>query len=128
MNLITAPIGAAGFAECYVGDYMTSMVKPLFDFEYILCYYFTGNWQLDGTMRKRNTLTNDADGTLTDGTYCTRMNYQIALPLLTGLPLVWRFLQCIKRFYQSKQTMHIFNAGKYATVSTHPDSVGSECG
>jgi len=38
--------------------------------------------------------------------------------LLRPLPYIWRFLQCMRRFYFTKEHDHLVNAGKYATGVT----------
>jgi hypothetical protein len=44
--------------------------------------------------------------------YCTAPNKFIK-PLLSMIPSTWRFLQCLRRYYDSKDKRHLQNAGKY---------------
>eukprot|EP01112_Ceratiomyxa_fruticulosa_P006437 TRINITY_DN1723_c0_g5_i1.p1 TRINITY_DN1723_c0_g5~~TRINITY_DN1723_c0_g5_i1.p1 ORF type:complete len:618 (-),score=69.73 TRINITY_DN1723_c0_g5_i1:873-2726(-) len=95
LNVFITPFGSVKFRYLYLGDVLTSMVKTLFDVEYTICYFVTGDWKSNY------------------GTRCTQAN-NYALPILSGLPLAWRFCQCLKRYYQTKEKIHLGNTGKYA--------------
>eukprot|EP01132_Coremiostelium_polycephalum_P010101 gene10101-12389_t len=94
-NVLITPFGSTKFRALFLGDVLTSMVKTIFDWEYTACYIITGDWI-------RN-----------DGNRCNKVN-AIALPIISGLPLLWRFMQCILRFRETKNKIHIGNATKYA--------------
>jgi len=36
------------------------------------------------------------------------------LPIISVLPLFWRMMQCLKRYYTTRDKVHLPNAGKYA--------------
>ena len=46
-------------------------------------------------------------------------NCNIALvwytPLIASLPPWWRLLQCLRRYKDSNENVHLYNAAKYAT-------------
>ena len=48
-------------------------------------------------------------------TLCTKSSNGIR-PLLFCLPALWRFLQCLRAFYDKRKFEHLINAGKYATT------------
>lgn len=92
-----SPFGDIHFLSLYVGDVLTSMVKTLFDIEYTICYYVTGDWLLD------------------DGDKCTEIN-KITLPVVSALPYFWRLLQCLKRYKYNRHPSNLGNAGKYTVA------------
>ncbi|EGG14707.1 hypothetical protein DFA_10965 [Cavenderia fasciculata] len=94
-NVMMTPFGSTKFRALYLGDVLTSMVKTIFDWEYTACYIFSGDWEINS------------------GGRCNRVN-QIALPIISGLPLLWRFMQCILRYRETKQRIHLGNCSKYA--------------
>eukprot|EP01133_Synstelium_polycarpum_P008021 gene8021-9424_t len=98
-NVIMTPFGSTKFRALYLGDVLTSMVKTIFDWEYTACYYITGDWERD------------------DGARCNRVN-SIALPIISGLPLLWRLMQCVLRYRETKNKIHLGNASKYAVGFT----------
>ena len=96
-----APFFAVTFADNLIGDYMTSLVKVMYDAEYLACFYMSGDWRSNDYAR------------------CQETNRKYALPVLTALPLLWRFLQCLRRYYDSGDAWpHLGNAGKYAVATT----------
>eukprot|EP01056_Protomagalhaensia_sp_Gyna25_P001968 Protomagalhaensia_sp_Gyna_25__1967@NODE_204_length_4418_cov_135_785111_g158_i0_p1_GENE_NODE_204_length_4418_cov_135_785111_g158_i0NODE_204_length_4418_cov_135_785111_g158_i0_p1_ORF_typecomplete_len848_score134_12EXS/PF03124_14/1_3e68SPX/PF03105_19/5_6e23XdhC_C/PF13478_6/0_46CorA/PF01544_18/0_43CorA/PF01544_18/7_8e02_NODE_204_length_4418_cov_135_785111_g158_i011493692 len=78
------------------GDILTSIVKPLGDIEYIMCYYATGVFHEE--MAK-----------------CSLDGYLV--PLFTAFPFWVRFLQCLSRYTHAGQDprrhVHLWNMGKY---------------
>jgi len=96
-NVIISPFGDTHFLALYVGDILCSLVKTLFDFEYTICYYTTGDW-----------LEND-------GRKCQEVN-KVALPVISALPYLWRLLQCLRRYQLTKQKANLGNAGKYGVA------------
>ena len=48
-----------------------------------------------------------------DSTRCQKLN-SIMLPIISVLPLFWRMMQCLKRYYTTRDKVHLPNAGKYA--------------
>ena len=53
---------------------------------------------------------------LEDGPVCGRYKYGVRL-FLACWPALIRFLQCIRRYYDSRKAFpHLYNAGKYSTT------------
>ncbi|KAL6072460.1 Xenotropic and polytropic retrovirus receptor 1, variant 3 [Balamuthia mandrillaris] len=93
-HVIASPIGPLRFYDAYIGDVLTSMVKTIVDFQYTSCYYLSG------------------DFTLNPPTRCKMPNKYLP-PFLAFMPLFWRLMQCFKRFAQTWDKQHLFNAAKY---------------
>ncbi|GAM22634.1 hypothetical protein SAMD00019534_058090 [Acytostelium subglobosum LB1] len=94
-NVMITPFGSIKFRALFLGDVLTSMVKTIFDWEYTACYYITGDW-------KENF-----------GARCNHVN-AIALPIISGLPLLWRLMQCMLLYKATRNKIHLGNTGKYA--------------
>jgi len=94
LSVMMSPMGLVRFIDFFVGDILTSMVKTLFDFEYTFCYYVTGDWLIGSPTR------------------CNDVN-AVALPVLSGLPLYWRLMQCLRRYYDTGMKHQLLNALKY---------------
>ncbi|GAM28617.1 hypothetical protein SAMD00019534_117930 [Acytostelium subglobosum LB1] len=94
-NVFITPFGSIKFRALYLGDVLTSMVRTIFDWEYTACYFITGDWEVN------------------DGKRCNRSN-QIALPVISGLPLLWRMMQCMLLYRETRNKLHLGNTGKYA--------------
>ena len=98
LQVFIAPFGTVGFREFFVGDVYTSLVKTMFDLEYTICFYVTGDFLTE------------SDST------CDGVN-NFMLPFISVAPLYWRFAQCLKRFYITREKVHIANALKYGCAS-----------
>jgi len=97
-RILTAPYYPVRFADFWLADQLNSLVVPLLDFQYLICYYVYV-WDRPG---------ND-EGKCTDPKNVIR-------PIIALLPAWWRFVQCIRRFYTTRKAFpHLVNAGKYAT-------------
>ena len=95
-HILISPFGRVEFRHFFVADVITSLAKPLGDIYLSTCYVLTDAW-------KENTMPS-----------CEYSN--LFLCILTGLPYVFRFLQCLNRYYYTKETFpHMYNAGKYAS-------------
>ena len=81
LEVIIAPFAPLTFRHGYIADVFTSMVKPLADIAYTMCFVVTGEWWLVG------------------GRPCSETKYyqQFVIPLAHSLPLWWRFMQTIKQ-------------------------------
>jgi len=44
---------------------------------------------------------------------CPHLEDAILLPILAGLPLYWRALQCVRRYHDKSEAKHLLNFGKY---------------
>jgi xenotropic and polytropic retrovirus receptor 1 len=95
---IIAPFGVVRFKDFFVGDVLTSMVRPLHDVYFTGCFFLSDEWR-----------------TLTVTNKC-KLNHSIVL-FVSLLPYHIRFWQCINRYYYTKMWFpHIVNAGKYLTT------------
>jgi len=81
------------FADFWMGDQLCSMAYSLSHLYYVGCVYGTG-WR-------------DAN------TSCNLARNWISGILLASLPSIIRFIQCIKRYADSENRMHLVNGGKY---------------
>jgi len=105
---VAAPLFPVDFGDNIVGDVLTSLSKPMQDIPAALCYLFQSHPQ-DKDM---------VDAFHQYGHTCNEAAMQFVLPLIAGLPYLWRGLQCLRRYRDSmasKNTdiMHLFNFGKY---------------
>ena len=95
---IISPFGIVGFKEFFLGDILTSMVKPLIDFYVVGCFFLTDAWLISSKSE------------------CETTNTTILA--MSFIPFHIRFWQCINRYYYTRQAFpHLVNAGKYmATI------------
>lgn len=104
-RVICAPFYRVGFADFWLADQLTSLELIFFDIEYFICFYIydVGWWPVYSQSPYR-------------GTMCYGWP-QIALQTgLMLLPSWFRFAQCLRRYYDTKQRFpHLVNAGKYAS-------------
>ena len=87
-EVMCSPFVAVTFASNFIGDYLTSLVKALIDVQFSICFYASGSWRTLDTQ------------------YCTSDPW---IPFfITLLPLTWRMLQCLRRFYDDgKRCCHV---------------------
>ncbi|XP_008553847.1 xenotropic and polytropic retrovirus receptor 1 [Microplitis demolitor] len=99
-RMIIAPFAFVNFADFWLADQLNSLVTPLLDFHFLICFYITnGDWLEAGDT------TNCMAGSL------------IIRPIVNCLPAWFRFAQCIRRYRDSKEAFpHLVNAGKYSTT------------
>ena len=96
-NLI-APFGLVRFKEFFLGDILTSMVRPLIDVYFIGCFYSSDEWKDPSVQGK-----------------CKPSNSMILIVSL--IPFHIRFWQCINRYYYTEMWFpHLVNAGKYLST------------
>ncbi len=98
LHLFITPFGFVRFREVFTADILTSMVVPITDTSYILCYFFSNAWNKPTSANK-----------------CMEWN-KYSGPALTCIPFVWRLLQCARTYYFTKTKVHLYNAGKYCTA------------
>ncbi|KAK0181164.1 hypothetical protein PV327_003470 [Microctonus hyperodae] len=99
-RMIIAPFAFVNFADFWLADQLNSLVTPLLDFHFLICFYITnGDWLNAG-----------------DTTRCMSGSLFIR-PIVSCLPAWFRFAQCIRRYRDSKEAFpHLANAGKYSTT------------
>ncbi|RCH84235.1 hypothetical protein CU098_001628, partial [Rhizopus stolonifer] len=83
------------FRDFFIVDELNSLAYSFWTFSYFVCAY---NWHW-------NDMT----------THCPVKIFWYT-PFLACLPPWWRFLQCIRRFKDSNEKVHLVNALKYITV------------
>ena len=100
-QVVLSPFGRVTFLTVYTGDILTSLVKPIIDWCYTLCFLLTLEW-VDDTVKDEVCLN-------------SRLFNFVIIPLLSALPLWFRFMQCLRRYIDTrKRWPHLVNAGKYA--------------
>eukprot|EP01126_Amoeba_proteus_P061637 TRINITY_DN8298_c0_g1_i4.p1 TRINITY_DN8298_c0_g1~~TRINITY_DN8298_c0_g1_i4.p1 ORF type:complete len:618 (-),score=98.59 TRINITY_DN8298_c0_g1_i4:410-2263(-) len=95
LNIIRAPFIPVTFKDFYIADQLVSLNIILYDGEYLLCYFFFDAWY--------------------PGQAQCKTSHPWIIPVLATLPALWRFLQCLRRYHDSRDYLQIFNAGKYST-------------
>ncbi len=110
-----APFGTVTFFTAFIGDILTSMVRPFVDIAFTLCFYFTGEWKRHGASASAKELAKESIHVCRDGFIFSN----IVVPMVISLPLWWRFAQNLRRYYDTrKRTPHLPNALKYAISHT----------
>jgi hypothetical protein len=128
------------FLAGYMGDVWTSVVKVSVDLAYAMCFVLSGTWKIEmDTLAAQQEATFLASQAATSSslamaaaaglstpaaalrpppmeTCFTSLFFKRALiPLLSALPLWFRFMQCLRRYLLTRQRWpHIGNACKYA--------------
>jgi len=104
-KVVTAPCHSPTFFQTYVGDIFTSLVKVFQDLVWTFFWVFTGDF-----------LMNESDTSSRVGHWANHHWYRnVLIPIITLLPLLIRFLQCLRKFFDSGDRLpHLANAGKYA--------------
>lgn len=125
MYIFTAPLHTSQFRDSFLGDVLTSLVRPLQDVMFALAYYVT---VIYGTISGDYGLSDS--GKILES---SRILHNVVLPSCSLLPLWWKFLQTLRESYDSeKRWPHLANAFKYLTAAlvimhgmTHPEERGS---
>ena len=99
LRIMLAPFYPVIFGDFWFADQLSSIVVVVLDFEFMVCFY-TYVWPLDKNE---------------DGQECNSNNY-IVRPVIACLPAFWRFMQCLRCYYDSRHYPYLINAGKYFTT------------
>lgn len=100
-EVLCAPLHPVHFSSVLLGDVLTSLVKPLQDVAYSVCYIGTGEFLR--TYRGQG------------GCHDSVLLREVLTPLLCALPLWCRFMQCMRVFQDTqKRVPALPNALKYA--------------
>jgi len=107
-RIVAAPLFPVDFGDNIVGDVLTSLAKPMQDIPEALCYLFQSHPQTEDMLQRFAHY----------GHTCNEAAMQWLLPLIAGLPYLWRGLQCLRRYRDSvanknMDITHLFNFGKY---------------
>ncbi|PRP79029.1 SPX domain-containing protein [Planoprotostelium fungivorum] len=94
-RLFSAPFIPVVFRDFFMGDQLMSTVIVLQDLEFSICFFSYDAWA--GT------------------NYCTASN-TYSKPIIVIVPAILRFLQCLRRYRDTKDFNQVLNAGKYATT------------
>ena len=119
---VMSPFHRVRFRDAFVGDVITSLVRPGQDILFALSYYVT---VLYGTVTGKYGLTES--GELLEGSWIL---HNVILPSCALLPLWWKFLQTLRQAYDEESRWpHLGNAFKYLTATlvilygmTHPEN------
>ncbi len=108
-QVITAPMSSPTFFHGYVGDIFTSMVKIFQDLVWSIFFVVSGEWLIS------EDLPASAYHPWLRSTWYTN----VLIPLVTLLPLWFRFNQCLRRYVDTRKRFpHLANAFKYALSQT----------
>ncbi|KAL7562323.1 hypothetical protein ACA910_016389 [Epithemia clementina (nom. ined.)] len=108
-RLVTTPLHSPSFFDGYVGDIFTSMVKVFQDLAWTAFFILSGEWLIP-------------EDNQAPGNYKWEQSFRfkhVLIPLLTLLPLWFRFSQCLRRYADTGDRFpHLLNALKYALSQT----------
>lgn len=120
----TAPFHYVSFPDFWLADQMNSLVTFFLDMQYFACFYAVEvHWTFGGSTNSTSTplsiiTSREVKGGVdveTGMDFCSSNRFGIR-PLVSLLPALIRFLQCLRRFADTKHRHpHLTNAGKYAT-------------
>lgn len=93
-RILFAPVYEVKFIDFFLADQLCSLVRVLDDISYSICFFISGSF-----VRKDAT--------------CESFTKDYARYFVAFLPYYWRFVQCFRRYHNSKEKGHLMNAGKY---------------
>jgi len=99
----SAPMHSVDFADNMVGDILTSLAKPLQDLPAAICYLASPHPQPEELVERF----------ASKGDTCSADTHHILLPIIGGLPYVFRAMQCLRRYRDTRETRNLWNFGKY---------------
>jgi EXS family/SPX domain len=108
-QVLKAPLSSPTFFHGYIGDIFTSLVKVFQDLVWALFFVVSGDW-----------LVSEDSAESTYHLWSSSTWYaNILIPLITLLPLWFRFNQCLRRYTDTGNRFpHLANAFKYALSQT----------
>jgi EXS family len=108
-QVITSPITSPTFFHGYVGDIFTSLVKVFQDLIWTAFFIVSGDWMISEDLKA------STKHPWSRSTWYTN----VLIPLVTLLPLWFRFNQCLRRYTDTGHRFpHLANAFKYALSQT----------
>ncbi|KAG2763462.1 hypothetical protein JG687_00007931 [Phytophthora cactorum] len=117
-EVIWSPLYPVSFFHTFVGDYLTSTVKVTQDVSWSVCFFATKEFLRKDVIPPGGHASGLQLMPTEDGpTLCADNVYyvNVVVPLVCALPLWWRFLQNLRRVYDTKTWWpHLPNAAKYA--------------
>lgn len=100
---VSAPFYPVDFADNILGDILTSLAKPLQDVPAAVCYLVSPHPQpLEMVARFA-----------AKGDTCGPFTHHVLTPIIGGLPYVFRAMQCLRRYRDTKEARNLWNFGKY---------------
>lgn len=97
IHILLAPLVFVYFSDFFLADQFNSDVALFLDVQYLMCY-FVSNPMAD-----------------VDASKCTSSSNWVR-PIISFLPALWRLLQCLRCYYDTRNTKHLVNAVKYFTT------------
>ena len=91
LKVICAPLHSPTFFHTYVGDVFTSIVKILQDIAWSICWVYAGN----------ALASEDSDNDVNQEWSNSFWYKTVLIPLITMAPLVIRFNQCLRKFWDT---------------------------
>ena len=98
VRILISPFPVVPFGDFWFADQLNSTVALLLDVQFLLCYIGMDTWNSSLSLKT-----------------CTSSNNGIR-PIVSCLPSLWRFLQCVRCFQKTKKVAHLINAVKYFTT------------
>ena len=98
VRILIAPFHTVYFGDFWFADQLNSLVGILLDIQYYFCFMISDPWS-------------DPP----DKAICTTSSNGIR-PIVSSLPALWRFMQCLRYYYDERQIKHLINAVKYFTT------------
>jgi len=95
-RILIAPFAEILYRDFFIADQLVSLSIVLSDMGFSICF-----------------LTHDAWGPGTNN-YCSENVNPWLKPLLAALPSYFRLIQCLRRYYDTKDPSNFINAGKYS--------------
>ncbi|KAI9154367.1 hypothetical protein LWI28_025180 [Acer negundo] len=95
IHCIFAPLYKVSLSDFFLADQLTSQVQALRSLEFYVCYY---GW---GDFKRRSNRCRGSD------------LFDIFYMVVAIIPYWFRFLQCVRRFFEVKQGMPLLNALRY---------------
>ena len=98
VRILIAPFHKVYFGDFWFADQLNSLVGILLDMQYYVCFMATDPWT---DPPNKNVCTSSSNG---------------IRPIISALPALWRFMQCLRYFYDERRIKHLANAVKYFTT------------
>jgi xenotropic and polytropic retrovirus receptor 1 len=122
VEIVGSPFFPVTFFHVFVGDYLTSSVKVNQDLAWSVCFFATKEFLLkdrvptDPTGHSGVRLFPTSDLQAMESSCQNNVYYvKVIVPLICALPLWWRFLQSLRRIYDTETWWpNLPNAFKYA--------------
>jgi len=120
-RVCTAPFRTVRFTDAFLADIFTSLVRPIQDAVFALCYYAIGIRGL--LLASDDSYGLDRTGEILESSWTL---HRVVLPVCAALPLWFKFLQTLrqcrdcgygKQQQRQRPLLHLGNAFKYASAA-----------